>query len=120
MNYLTRVNNFYHQQSELNNKIIQEQTEIIGNGVKNIWNAYVFSVEQENEAQRQQALAFNNIMKERFSTPEKASNTFSGFAIALEGAAMSIRTEPKVSCFLASAAWICGGLATFFSIMGEE
>lgn len=49
----------------------------VKDGATWLWDAYMRSYNLQQEAQLQQAIAINNVVEERFSTPQKALETIS-------------------------------------------
>lgn len=81
----------YEQQQQLETQIIMEQNRIVsdaveavGDAAETVWDAYMWSHNQQQEVQLQQAIATRDFVADRFSTPEKASNTLNGIGFAVD------------------------------------
>ena len=95
-----------HQTREIEIQVIQKQNEhidngfkSIGNGLKFIWDAYMWSYNQQQQAQLQQA----QMLLDRFDTPEDIEQSIdiidatAGFSIAVyEVAIIATTTNPTV------------------------
>ena len=108
------------QAEALETEIISTQNEMIAGAAKAVWDAYMWSYNQQQEAQMQQALASRDFILDRFSTPQKTANTFLACACICDAGAELTKACPKVSVVLKAAKWIFTGLNLIATFASEE
>ena len=108
------------QAEEIENQITSTQVEMVVDAADAMWDAYMWSQNQQQEAQLQQAIATRDFVTDRFSTPEKTKNTLAVCAVACEGISLATAVYPPVSKVFSVAGWILGGIAVAIDVSMED
>ena len=103
------------QTAQLENEIITQQNNAIQKGAEALWDAYKLSNQLESMQQQQQSRMVSDFVVDRFSTLEKAANTFNACGWVL-GAAAAIYKHPVLIGLCIS----FEGLGMVCSFLAEE
>lgn len=113
--YINRINAINQQTAQLENEIIAQQNSAIQESAEALWDAYKLSNQLESTQQQQQSRMVSDFVVDRFSTPEKAANTFNACSWVL-GAAAAIYKHPVLIGLCIS----FEGLGMVCSFLAEE
>ena len=94
----------------------------ISSGAETLWNAYVHSVELQAQMQHQQDAVVQDFITDRFSTPEKASNTLNGLGLALEGVGLYVGAaiSSPAGAIVAGVGLLFNAIAWAINVSNEE
>ena len=114
------ISSVNQQQAQLEMQITMQQNEMIADAAEATWDAYMRGYNIQQEAQLQHALASQDFIVDRFSTPEKTKNTFAACAVACDAVSVATAACPPVSKGFAIAGIVLGGIAVAIDIYMEE
>ena len=118
--YFERVCNINQQQQALEDQIRQEQMDIVGDVIDEAWDTYVLSNELDAQRQYEQDMAVIDFWEDRFSTPEKTSNTLDAIIVACGALAAVTKGYQPVSIAFEIVSIAVGAIKVIYLISQEE